>query len=160
MTIWSLAVLGSPDSFPSFLCNCNTCCATFSFTLNNGNVRGLIFCLLVAWCLSVSRRRRVVLFHLPSAELRKMEPLLLSLSSLTVVWMPFRSHRRAVLGNTHDRGFIQNTTPPHTQYDSQSWADCPGSLVFLRWQHKVGEVLAKKMLLDLHCRAVNIKHYF
>lgn len=62
--------------------------------------------------------------------------------------------------NTHDRGFIQNTTPPHTQWDSQSWADAPGLLVFLRLQHEVGELLAEKMLLDLCCGFVNIKHYF
>lgn len=57
--------------------------------------------------------------------------------------------------NTHDRRLIQNTTPPHTQYDSQSWADCAGSLMCL-----VGEVLAERMLLDLCFRAVNIKHFY
>lgn len=86
-----------------------------SFRSEQWKCQGSDFLLVGWWCLSVSSRKRVFFFHLPSAELCEMEQMLLSLSFLTVVWMPFSIPSESSPRNTHNGGFIQNTTPPQTQ---------------------------------------------
>lgn len=56
----------------------------------------------------------MVLFHLPCAELREKERLLLSSSSLTIVSRPFLIASESSPPNTRAGGFIQTTTTPHT----------------------------------------------